>query len=348
MWLELLRLAAITTDSSQEHRKELPPDLDWPALTSLAIDEGIAPLLYLTATWFDAPVPTATLKELRGQYEAALMIRELYCTVLDELRPAMEKHGRVCLMQGTALCDRVYPHPLVRAMTDIDLLLLDGQQESVSRILGERGFVRYGDYEHLWQRGGVWIDLHTDPLGGDRIAARSIFAPSVSLTAKPSAIAPGYLVPEDEVLCYHVALHALKHGYGHLKWIVDIMLLERNGDLRRAEGIDRCGVVSAAYEMLDSAAIARYDPATAAQHAAAGGGCRRLIRRRLLRKRSRSIGEVALALSSPTAWGGLLYLMSSLWLSRRRLKEMYGDRNYPTLVLIRIVRILTHYGRTSS
>lgn len=97
--------------------------LDWPALTALAVGEGVAPLLYhvVRGRGLVPPEVEQTLRHerLRTALRDRLLRAELV-TILD----ALSRQGvDVLLLKGVALAQTVYPAAGLRPMEDQDLLV---------------------------------------------------------------------------------------------------------------------------------------------------------------------------------------------------------------------------------
>lgn len=316
----------------------LPDDTDWETFCRDAVREGVASILYPFLRC-QGGVPSDTLEKLQTDYENALLYKDFSVAWLGEVQSALCKHGRVVLLQGLALWDHVYREPLARTMSDIDLLLPDGNLTSVRECLVREGFEQYLNYDNTLVRDGFYVDLHTDPWGCDRIPLRRLVAPGLTLQFVHSKLAPGFHTLAPHLLPVHAAFHGLKHGFARRVWSFDLLLMRHNGlwheEADMAAGDTLLGI---AREHLVIAGLLDKQ-----SHASAEAGQKRhvFLVRSVLRSRGRSgMGEVALALACRTWTDTVRYFLASLLPSSRVMSRMYGDRPYLFLLIARIWRLV--------
>lgn len=113
----------------------------WPALIRLALQQGVAPLLYLQMRHH--PLPEAAAAELQRIYRSNLA-RNL---LLDQERAALQaellqRAGPVIALKGPPLATLLYGDPGARQVADVDLLLRPEHLRAADRVLAERGFTR--------------------------------------------------------------------------------------------------------------------------------------------------------------------------------------------------------------
>lgn len=137
------------------------------------------------------------------------------------------------VMQGAALLARaIYTNPESRPMSDVDLLVGSENLEEAASILTAAGLERPDSGKRWIVEGGV-IDLHTAPLGMDRIASRRLALPldaemiwdNASPVPPGSAVSSELLVPSRPMLWAMGLAHAQKHSFSSLIWLIDLARL---------------------------------------------------------------------------------------------------------------------------
>ena len=136
----------------------------------------------------------------------------------------------ITLLQGMALLQEVYEDAGLRPMKDMDLWVLpDNYQHLVDR-LDRQKFEKDPLYPNTYRRSEILLDIHTHLLWADRIKARDyllsksqdeIFSRSDRIDIDGRHIL--VLSPQDHFL--YLGLHALKHNFERLIWLVDIKSL---------------------------------------------------------------------------------------------------------------------------
>lgn len=99
---------------------------DWQAVTLLAVEQGLAPLLYhqLCKQQWQAFVPAASVQTLKQQYDQVLHQNLQICQDLYHLLETLQAHGiPVIVLKGAYLATAVYTQIALRPMNDIDLLV---------------------------------------------------------------------------------------------------------------------------------------------------------------------------------------------------------------------------------
>ncbi len=144
------------------------------------------------------------------------------------------------LVKGAALALTVYEEPAARLMSDIDMLVREGESDRVvaalvaggcevrpepgrrysAPLLGETGvFVRAGAMTEL-------VEVHTTL---DKVVTRPIDMASLFARAAPAPALPGLFVPAAEDHALLIALHAASHDFAHPVGFLDLELLLRRG-----------------------------------------------------------------------------------------------------------------------
>ncbi len=203
-------------------------------LLRLARTEGLTGLLARNLIHFDLlDLLPAIRGDLENTYRRIARDNLLRTAALGELlsQLAAERIPTV-LLKGMALLVDVYDDPGLRDMSDIDLWIQPSDLKALTDRLRSLGYTSLPLYPSTWQRNGVIVDLHTHPLGADRIRTRRFLlareASEIFAAARPVTVAGAQthlLEPADRVLL--LSLHALKHNLGKAIWLVDIHRLTR-------------------------------------------------------------------------------------------------------------------------
>lgn len=161
---------------------------------------------------------------------SSLRVRALLFRALEAL--AAEGVAPIVL-KGYPLAARLYPDPLLRATSDVDLLVVPKQLPAAERALLCLGLSPRPEVDHFYpvqyrhhrtlQGSPGTVELHFRPLVAYGIPweAEPLLAHAVEASLEGKAVR--YLRPEDE-LCY-LALHAANHMLQRLAWLLDLKLL---------------------------------------------------------------------------------------------------------------------------
>jgi len=144
-------------------------------------------------------------------------------------RAVQSYQGRVLVLKGGALIANVYSQIGLRPLSDIDLLIPENQLDSFGEALLRSGFYRRLG-ERQFHRDGVIFDIHLDPIQSQRIRARRglYHFPQEELWDRAQALGqdyPGLSILEVHDHYLQLCVHALKHGFRRLIWLVDLALL---------------------------------------------------------------------------------------------------------------------------
>ena len=155
------------------HETELPEQLHWDQVISLAIQHKLMAFVY-RAIATKQEMPATLLSRVETLYFGAVgeqMRQEHYAT---ELFAELQKQGiRYMPMRGY-LMRELYPNPAWRTSSDLELLCDQENREVIGQILAEYGFSRVSLREDtdVWALDHVVITVHTrivtpdDPLAG--------------------------------------------------------------------------------------------------------------------------------------------------------------------------------------
>ena len=238
----LLRLLARGTLCDAERarvRALVGPDVDWDWLLGEANAQGVLPLVgwNLERLGF-ARVPPAVLARLRAGRRStaafnALLAREFarLLQLLGEARiPAIP-------LKGVALAETLYDDPTLRVCADMDVLVPRDRAREALRLLRADGYAsEFAErfFETLLLRRNIEytltrrqhgfeyvLDLHWGigwSASDDRRAAEALWADSRPVSRW--GVRTHAMSPEWELLT--LAVHAARHGWRPLKWLVDV------------------------------------------------------------------------------------------------------------------------------
>ena len=247
----------------------LGAEIDWESFTSEQWDllarmadwEQVSAVLYWL--WRSAP-PPGIPKEMLIRLSVIFMMNEhRQKQVLEELKgrilPALEgKVSPVVILKGEALAYSVYPHPALRPMGDLDMLVREDQQAEAVRCLEAIGYIE--DHETLGPMTGALGRQHhahlstKTPISLVVEVHQNIMDSQSSFSAKPNLnwfwenLAP-VRISEDFEICslnptaqlLHLANHlALQHGeaqMGLLKYYDLHLVVEKYGGVVQWEDL---------------------------------------------------------------------------------------------------------------
>ncbi len=208
-----------------------PVDMD--RLIDLAVKEGLGGFCYKSM------LKAGLLETINPRYKQKLYtiyyltvrknVKLLHAlnTILDDLN---HEGVDITLLQGMALLQEAYQDIGLRPMKDMDLWVLPDNYQKLLDILARQGFESNRLYPQTYRKGEIVLDIHTHLLWADRIRARDYLLSKsqdeIFRSTKPIHIDGGQarcLGPQDQFL--YLGLHALKHNFERLLWLVDIKSL---------------------------------------------------------------------------------------------------------------------------
>ncbi|WNG44203.1 nucleotidyltransferase family protein [Archangium minus] len=213
-------------------RGEVPQDVD--ALVHAAARHGLAGFVQHAvgrSEWaLGEAVRTQLRREALTQAARGMRVKALLLRSLDALAAV----GVVpVLLKGYGLALRLYPEPLQRVTTDVDLLVGDAEVAVASRALvglglrplGEKEAAHAREHEHHLTFTGAagMVELHFRALVGygQALEARVLLAQVEEAVLEGRRVR--YLRAEDELV--YLALHASNHLLQRLAWLFDLKLL---------------------------------------------------------------------------------------------------------------------------
>lgn len=174
--------------------------------------EGVAGVLAWLAAQRGAPQAASFLE---GEFVHAARLHAEVAAVGRELQ---EAGLEAIVLKGSALTGLYGGRLGLRPACDVDLLLPQGATGAVREALGIGPLGR--------RKSGVVVDLQEDLVGAARVAlrARAFRFDPVEVWGRSEPFAPGLRTLDPEHRFLHLAVHALKHGYSRLLWLLDLAL----------------------------------------------------------------------------------------------------------------------------
>jgi hypothetical protein len=221
--------------------------LDAPALFARAHAQGIAPILHASLErWGGEGAFSERLAPLGAAYRATLRHNVL---LLDELARIAARFSAVgietIILKGAALLLTVYPHPALRPMGDLDLLVREADVPRALNAAQDLGFgiLRPGVSEarlrtkheialarRLADGTPIYLEIHWRFIPRESLVAGPFREPDqLWRESHPSEdrTIPARLLSAEDALVLG-ALHLQRHVYSRAIWFVDLaMILER-------------------------------------------------------------------------------------------------------------------------
>ncbi|HEY4001553.1 MAG TPA: nucleotidyltransferase family protein [Candidatus Xenobia bacterium] len=200
---------------------------DWSGVAARAREEGLEGILVQVCQVLRLDLP---LQDCRERVLRAVQLNVDYVRLLNVLGMEAERRGlRMLLLKGGALLPRVYAGRVGRRpLRDLDVLVRPADADRMRTLLLDQGFRGRGD---VMAQGRLTVDLHTSLVSATRIRQRAatfdfnedlLWETSLPLNSGLPAVR--ILDPTYE-FCY-LAVHALKHSFERLIWLIDLALLQ--------------------------------------------------------------------------------------------------------------------------
>jgi hypothetical protein len=327
--------------------------LNWQRLFRNAEREGMSGLLHSEiqhlAQRHDLDLPYATRARALHHNFAR---NGAYLTELSMLREALGARGlQVIVLKGAALIERVYGgHLGLRPLSDVDLLIKASDLPFIDQALRQRGFHPDSPSSMFYTNGPLAFDLHTSLINEERVRrkglafsfdAEAIWQEASPLSDRDSTL----LVLAAPPQFLHVVIHALKHSFSRLMWLVDLGLIARR--VEWPELVDRARAAAAlrplAYGVCLLEALLRVDVAPSIRAALPKlNRIERLFVSSVVRRSStETFGDLTVAFSIPGTTGKLSYLAELCFPRRAVLGRHYPDTRPWLRHPRRVLRLLT-------
>jgi hypothetical protein len=235
--------------------------VDWSEFLSLAEHHGVLPLVARNLIECGVDVPPDLDRSLRAAYDANLRRSLWFSAELARIATHFESRQlRVVPYKGPVLAQSLYGDPGLRSFSDLDFLVSPADFEPAKKTLAEIGYRPSKELspavERLWLRTG-YERAFDGAAGKYLVELQWAMLPRFygvdldvnDLLARAGRTVVGgcevpCLLPEDSLLV--LCLHAAKHLWTRLIWLVDIaetlrtQLIDSSLVLKRAR---ECGIV---------------------------------------------------------------------------------------------------------
>ena len=162
---------------------------------------------------------------------------------IERVLGALADEGVSCiLLKGPALAYTVYPDPMLRSFTDLDVLVRHGDWAAVHRCMQQLGFTpernaasppppvlrrtAVHEFKYVHEAQDFGVDVHYDDILNTGLTPRDVEGFwQRAVTACIRGLPVRVLSPEDQLiqLCAHVHFH----GYTRLNWLADVAFIVR-------------------------------------------------------------------------------------------------------------------------
>jgi len=218
----------------------------WDGISTLAENNGMAPLLLAHLLSNGVPLPQAIRRELQALNLRHRFAHQARSSALQEILQAFNQ-DEICVLvlKGAALCRLLYPEPSLRPMSDIDLLLDSADLKRAEQILNTLGYNTSSnddpadEHRHIPPATKnisgfhISIELHhslfDENSDGCLEQGRMDFK-ILSADALPFEVEPGGLIAQAlgfENMLYHLCRHLVDNndGFGPMRliWAADII-----------------------------------------------------------------------------------------------------------------------------
>ena len=220
-------------DQLQKIRGAMSNSIDVDRLIDLAVKEGLGGFLYkslMKAGLLESVTPQHKQRLYNIYYLTVRHNLKSFHALNTILEPLNQQGVQVVLMQGIALLLQVYQDVGLRPMKDIDLWVLPHNFQLLVNTLASQGFEQDRLYPGTFRKGEAVLDIHTHLLWADRIKSRAHLLNNDQEDIFYNAVTVDFdggramcLGPQDQFL--YLGLHALKHNFDRLIWLVDIKSL---------------------------------------------------------------------------------------------------------------------------
>jgi len=220
-------------DQLQKIRGYMSNSVDMDRLIGQATMDGLGGFLYknLMKAGLLETVSPQHKQKLYTVYYLTVRNSVRFLHALNTVLDGLNQEGiDIVLLQGMALLHEVYRDVGLRPMKDMDLWVLPKDYQRLVDTLVRQGFSRDPLYPNTFRKGETVLDVHTHILWADRIKSRAHLLNMNQDEIFHKAVRVNYdgrktlcLNPQDQFL--YLGLHALKHNFERLIWLVDIKSL---------------------------------------------------------------------------------------------------------------------------
>jgi hypothetical protein len=259
--LVLLARGSLDPAMAERARALMGANLDWSAIVDLSDAHGVTPFVARNlAAMGDAGIPEPARRALERARRMNAARSALAARLLRQVLRALGDAGvPVIPLKGVALGQWLYGDPSLRVSSDVDILVPRRDAIRAVRLLVALGYspapgepdvgpedldllldsnIEYGFLSPAWS--ACPVELHWDMAWRwPRAASALADLWSASRPARFADVEARRPSPEWELL--YLAVHAARHRWQRLKWLVDVHEICARGEVRWAAARDTAG-----------------------------------------------------------------------------------------------------------
>ena len=229
-------IITLINNALKGEKKPLPDDFDYSRLYDFAKRQQIIPLLYYGVRNDARFLSSAGADKLKyaALYSAAVSDHQL-CEV-EKICAEFDKNGIDYMkLKGTVL-KKMYPQKDMRVMGDADILIRESQMDLIGNVMHSFGYTFKvdGEYEWVWKKGEVKIELHKKIVSSNSRDFYAYFDDGWKLARKKNDLASEYVMSIEDEFVYlvtHFARHYRYAGIG-IRHATDIyVFMEKHCEL---------------------------------------------------------------------------------------------------------------------
>lgn len=225
----LLRSALLGT------QEQLPEAFDFSLALKLGKAHQILPLLFYGVQNSGCIVPGDVKSALRTATFQSTMVDQSQKTASGAIFSAFEQNGLDYMPLKGILRKSAYPHPEMRPMSDLDILIRPEQYDRIRPLMTDLGFTECyeSDHELVWKKsGGLLIELHKHIIPSYNRDYYAYFGDGWKLAHLVPGTACRYEMKPEDSLIYeltHMAKHYRDGGIG-IRHLTDVWLCAQTRD----------------------------------------------------------------------------------------------------------------------
>lgn len=201
----------------------------WPALYALAVEQRLAPLVWVRSGQRIVAESPSAAREWRAAYLAATANAHALLRTQGELRDCLRDAGVApVVLKGAPLAARLHGDAAVRVSDDVDLFIGEPQRAAASRALGEAGWKSdtggAPDDEMFRRQDGeriTRVEIHST-LAPSRLGHLRVPAPEAAAVTIGGVTLDAFTGP---LVAGYLAGHLATHNFPPLLWWVDFTAL---------------------------------------------------------------------------------------------------------------------------
>lgn len=224
-------IITLLNNALKGENQPLPEGFDYSKVYDFGIKHQILPMLF----YGGAENPEFMASDTEGKILFGTMqltaLSENQLFKIDELCKAFDKNGIEYLKLKGSIIKRLYPKHEMRVMSDADILIREGQYDSIKTALTELGYTfKYtSDHEIVWNKDELTIELHKRIIPSYQKDFYAYFDNGWKLAKKKDENTSEYVMTLEDEFIYlftHLSEHYREAGIG-IKHMTDIYLFLR-------------------------------------------------------------------------------------------------------------------------